>query len=689
MKHTRKHPAMQRLGIVRALPEFSVLAACLTAGFAQAQGTVPAGTVAPFELGTVVVTGKAGDGEVGEGQLASVVTRSEMEQFNRETVGEAVKLLPGASVSTNSRNEQTVHLRGFDSRQVPLFVDGIPIYMPYDGYVDFGRFTTFDLAEVRVAKGGASLIYGPNTLGGAINLVTRKPQRSIEGDVQAGFASGSTKKTAANLGSNQGNWYFQLGASYLDAGSFPLPGGFRDHKTTQPKTDTGDRRENAYRTDKRLSFKIGLTPNATDEYAIGYVRQEGEKGNPVYTGTSTSGIRYWQWPYWDKDSIYFIGNTRLGEKHVAKVRVYRDTYENAINAFTDKTYSTQLNNTNFPSSYDDETRGLSLELASHVFSGHELRFAYHYKDDKHRDNNPNSPAKDYRDVTTSLAVEDSIALGTDWLLRLGTSRDSRDAREVYLWPTGTTDATNGVAELARAFGSQGNEAYALVSHKTRFPTIKDRYSARMGAALANPDLEPESADHLELGLRGKPWGGAQAQAAVFYSRIEDLIQNVIVSAPMGTCGVGSTTCQQAQNVGEARHRGIELSLEQELGGGWTAGGAYTFLDRDNLSDASVTLTDTPRHRLFAHLGWAVSDAVAVQATLEAETGRTVAYAGSGKTSYVDLGGFGTLGFKGIWKPGKSTRIELGVANLGDKWYELSDGFPLPGRTWFANGTFTF
>src|SRR2546429_7341951 len=37
-----------------------------------------------------------------------------------------------------------------------------------------------------------------------------------------------------------------------------------------------------FRSDKRLSFKLGLTPNATDEYALGYVRQEGEKGNPVY-----------------------------------------------------------------------------------------------------------------------------------------------------------------------------------------------------------------------------------------------------------------------------------------------------------------------------------------------------------------------------------------------------------------------
>jgi iron complex outermembrane receptor protein len=34
-------------------------------------------------------------------------------------------------------------------------------------------------------------------------------------------------------------------------------------------------------------------------------------------------------------------------------------------------------------------------------------------------------------------------------------------------------------------------------------------------------------------------------------------------------------------------------------------------------------------------------------------------------------------------------LDFGVSNLGDKWYELSDGFPLPGRTWFVRGSYRF
>ena len=658
-----------------------LLPALLLATFAVVPAVAQDGS---FQLGTVVVTGTAQGAEQGAEQ---VLGKEAIQKRNADTVGSAVVALPGASLSRNSRNEDTVYLRGFDSRQVPMFVDGIPLYVPYDGYVDFGRFTTFDLSEIRVAGAGASLLYGPNTLGGAINLVTRKPVRAFEGDVRLGVGSGSEKMGSVNLGTQQGTWYAQLGLSYLDADSFPLPGGFKDYKAKP--TDTGSQRENAYRTDQRLSFKIGLTPNATDEYALGYVRQDGEKGNPVYTGQSTSGIRYWQWPYWDKDSLYFISSTRIGQNNVLKARVYHDTYKNKILAYSNASYSAQLNNTSFPSVYNDNSTGATLELTNYALANHELHLALHLKEDKHEDTNPSSPTKYYRDTTTSLALEDSITLAKDWRLRVGLSHDKRDANEVYYWPTGSTSATNGLVELTRLLGDHGSAAYVIASHKTRFPTIKDRYSARMGSALPNPDLMPEVADHLELGLKGSPWAGGKGQAAVFYSRITDLMQNVYVAAPVGTCGTGSTTCAQVQNVGRARHAGLELSLDQALAKQWTLSGAYTYLARNNLSDPSVALTDTPRHRLYTALTWTPRDAWELRTTLEAEQGRKVAFAGSGQTVYRELAGFGILGVNATWKVRKDMTLDFGINNLGDNWYELSDGFPLPGRTWFVRGSYRF
>lgn len=125
---------------------------------ALALGTLLASAMVPavaadgvFELGAIEVRGRTVAAEDSPAAELSINQRT-MQRDNADTVGTAVSSLPGASLSRNSRNEDTVYLRGFDSRQVPLFVDGVPLYVPYDGYVDFARFSTFDLAEIRVAK---------------------------------------------------------------------------------------------------------------------------------------------------------------------------------------------------------------------------------------------------------------------------------------------------------------------------------------------------------------------------------------------------------------------------------------------------------------------------------------------------------------------------------------------------------
>jgi iron complex outermembrane receptor protein len=287
-----------------------------------------------FTLGTVTVAGsRAQVGEMPQDQAGSLVTRRDMLRFGRDTVGDAVNLLPGVTLSNNSRNELLVFLRGFDARQVPLFVDGVPVYVPYDGYVDFNRFGTQDLAGIQVAKGFSSIAYGPNALGGAINVVTRKPSRAFEGDVSLGVADGQDQRAALNLGTRQGIWYAQAGVSHRQADGFRLSGDF-----VPTPTEDGGLRNNSDRRDSKLSLKVGLTPNKTDEYALAYYKQDGRKGQPPTTGTT--GIRYWRWPYWDKESLYFVSTTALGAAETVKLRLYSDRFDNEVTSYTNATYTT-------------------------------------------------------------------------------------------------------------------------------------------------------------------------------------------------------------------------------------------------------------------------------------------------------------------------------------------------------------
>jgi iron complex outermembrane receptor protein len=317
---------------MRKILVFNFVIICLPVLVCAQQSLDSAGASRTFQLGEVRISGISGK------DSSSVLSYQRIEKFNRSDLSNALNILPGVSIANvGPRNESVVYVRGFDLRQVPVFIDGVPVYVPYDGYVDMGRFTTFDLAEINVSKGFASILYGANTMGGAINLVSRKPVSRFEINGRAGIYSGGDYRWNVNAGSRFGKFFYQVGASQLKQKSFPLSGEYQPRRYQQT-----DDRENSYRDDLKFSVKAGFTPNATDEYVIGYVNQKGEKGNPPYVGDDSRIMtRFWQWPKWNKQSLYFISNTALGEKSKVKTRLYYDTFVNQLFSYDDTTYTKQ------------------------------------------------------------------------------------------------------------------------------------------------------------------------------------------------------------------------------------------------------------------------------------------------------------------------------------------------------------
>lgn len=634
----------------------------------------------PFELGTITVNATRPQiGEIGEDQVASVVTRKDMRQFNRDNVGDALNLLSGVTVSNMQKNEKRIYVRGFDSRQVGLFIDGIPVYIPYDGLVDLNRFTTADLAAIQVAKGFSSVAYGPNTLGGAINLISRKPKALFEGDASVGFASGNERQASVNVGTNQGLWYLQAGASYIQSDNFPLSSSF-----SPTSTEDGGARNNSYRKDDKTSLKIGLTPNASDEYALSYYKQNGEKGQPP--STIPASARYWQWPYWNKESVYFTSKTALGQSETLKVRLYHDTYDNAINMYKDATYTALTTGGTGPSVYNDKTNGGSIELESTRFESQTLRFVTHYKEDQHNKYDKSGATlgiEDFKDRLVSYAVEDNIQIRPDLMLSLGAAHHQLrpvtlyDSSKPTLTLPGAKTADDAQAGLFYDW-TPAARLYTTIAQKTRLPTLSDRYSQSMSTYLENPGLQPEKAVNYEIGYQGTPWTNAKAEAAIFYSDISDKIQTWYSNG--ASCTVANK-CQR-RNVGKVRASGVELGLRSPVSSRMELGGNYTYTNLENISDPATKLTDVPRTKLTAHALFRPISAVDLIAFAEYNSSKWV-------SNTVSLEGFTTLNLKAVYRPAKNVSAEAGVTNLTDRNYSLADGFPNPGRMWFANANYQF
>lgn len=129
-------------------------------------------------------------------------------------------------------------------------------------------------------------------------------------------------------------------------------------------------------------------------------------------------------------------------------------------------------------------------------------------------------------------------------------------QEIIPFEENYNDALNGQISAAWAVSGQ-TRLFASLARKTRFPTLKDRYSFRLGAAVPNPGLAPENAWNVEVGYEGWLTQHLQGRTALFHSRLSDVI--VLVDNAVRDEATNRLLAQQ-QNAGKAVFYGAEAEL---------------------------------------------------------------------------------------------------------------------------------
>ncbi|SHM01519.1 TonB-dependent receptor plug domain-containing protein [Mucilaginibacter sp. OK098] len=629
-----------------------------------------------FQLGQVTIKGTR------DSLKSNKLNAASINLYNRLTVSQALSLLPGITLTAvGARNESAINVRGFDIRQVPIYLDGVPLYVPYDGYVDLGRYNTFNLSEIDVAKGYSSVLFGPNAEGGAINLVTRKPVNQFEANVVAGWLNGGYRLNT-NLGGNLGKFYYELSASQLKRNYYPLSSSY-----IPTKNENGGHRDNSYSNDIGVSGKIGFVPTANQEYAIGYSYQHGTKGTPVYAGNDplnslSKSARYWKWPNWDTQGLYLLSNNKLNSTNVIKTRWYYNQFKNEIDSYDNATYTTISKPYAFKSIYNDYTLGASLIFENTDIKNNNFSIAGHYKQDVHREHNVGEPIRRDADNNFDIGAEDTYKITSALKANAGISYNDRRSSEAQQYTGGVVSDlpanSNGAWNIQGLLQYDFDKDNALsfsVARKTRFATIKDRYSYRFGTAIPNPDLKAEDALNYDLTYHTLLASKLSIEASGFYSKINNSIQNVNnVQFNSAT----NTSVSQVQNVGRAEYYGAELALGYAISTQFQVNANYTHIVRNNLSAPKIYFTDVPRDKVFASLEFKPISKLYILASEEYDSKRF-------STSYGTVSGaFYLTNAKVHLSLAKGFSVEGGVNNLFDRNYTLVEGYPEEGRNYFAN-----
>jgi len=126
-------------------------------------------------------------------QTVSTVSQELMEQRNITNLDDAFRNVPGITLGASEFNWQgnNPNIRGFNSRS-DMFLDGMR---------DFGNYfrDPFNLEQIEVLQGPASMVFGRGSTGGAVNSVTKEAnlRPRIFGGVNVG--TDSTKRVAVDV----------------------------------------------------------------------------------------------------------------------------------------------------------------------------------------------------------------------------------------------------------------------------------------------------------------------------------------------------------------------------------------------------------------------------------------------------------------------------------------------------------
>jgi iron complex outermembrane receptor protein len=167
-----------------------------TSGVAFAQDAAPAGT----EVDEIVVTARKRAERLDDVPVAvTAVTSATLEKQQIYAIKDIAAITPSLTINSDSVGRAFISIRGIgttllDNVQpgVGIFIDGI--YQPNTSYLNS---PTLGVERIEVLRGPQGTLFGQNTLGGAINVITKQPSDELEGHVAAAYAGPDNFQSAS------------------------------------------------------------------------------------------------------------------------------------------------------------------------------------------------------------------------------------------------------------------------------------------------------------------------------------------------------------------------------------------------------------------------------------------------------------------------------------------------------------
>ncbi|RZT41291.1 TonB-dependent receptor domain-containing protein [Cupriavidus agavae] len=526
----------------------------------------------------------------------------------------------------------TLFLRGANSNQVLILIDGVRVAGVSGGTAQLANILPDQIERIEVVRGNVSALYGSDAIGGVVQIFTRngagKPPAA---NAQVEYGSNNTRQGTVGYGGQVGDTSFNVTGSIFKTDGFSSVN-YQQWAAANP-----------------AAVRRGTGPNPAD--------------NP-YENKSVSGqVRHQFTQDWDAGFAAYYSNSQLSYDSTSgrPTDDYRmDSELYTLSAFVNGKVTRDWTTHFKLAQSEDRAETTKNRLFDSLFSTRSRQFNWQ---------------NEY-----ALTADHKLLFGTDWLQQeLASSSYAAPTRNVFSVYGGYEGRIgrhqlqlNARNDHYSDFGNQGSffagygfnvtgqvKLIANLSNAFRAPTFNELYYPNYG----QPNLSPERAKSAEVGVQVDTASAGLLRVTAFETRYNDLIVSTL--QPGGL--------YLAQNVAKAKVQGIEASWRATVYG-TDLGASVTFQNPVDEESNTQLIRRARRHASFdvgRNFGsWRLGGEWLVSSSRLDNGSRT-------------LGGYGIVSLNARYNIDKQWFVAARVENLFDKQYMLAFPYNTQGRAGFV------
>src|SRR3989338_6844957 len=152
----------------------------------------------------------------------SVITSDDIRAQQAVTVEEVLRHVPGLDVvQSGSRGTTTsVFIRGAESDQVLVLIDGMEANSTTTGAFDFAHLTTESIGRIEVLRGAGGTLYGSQAIGGVVHIITKAGKGKPEVSFSTEGGNHRTHRQVLAVRGGTERLGYSLSASRLETAGF-------------------------------------------------------------------------------------------------------------------------------------------------------------------------------------------------------------------------------------------------------------------------------------------------------------------------------------------------------------------------------------------------------------------------------------------------------------------------------------